>query len=52
MYPHAKETKAKNKQLGLHKTKKLPQRERNYQHNEKVAYDWENIFTNNISYKG
>lgn len=37
MIPKAK-TKSKNKQVGLHKTKKLLQNEGNHQQNEKATY--------------
>ena len=50
VFPQAKETR-KNKQMGLHQTKKFLHSKGNHQQNEKTTTEWENIFTD-TSVKG
>ena len=47
-----KGNKSKNKQMGLHQTKKLLYSAGNHQQNEKATYWMEKIFSNDISDKG
>ena len=47
-----KGNKSKNKQIGLHQTKKLLHSEGNYQQNKKLPIEWEKIFANGIADKG
>ena len=49
--PQARETKEKNKQMGLHETKKYLHRKGNHQQNKRQPTEWENIFTD-MSDKG
>ena len=50
--PWAKETKEKNKQMGIHQTKKFLHSKRNNQQNERQPTEQEKIFANDTSHKG
>jgi len=50
--PPGKESKSKNKQLGLHQTKKLLHSKGNHQQTKRQPTVWEKIFTNDTSSKG
>ena len=42
--PQTRETKEKNKRMGLHQTKKFLHSKINYQQNKKQPTEWENTF--------
>ena len=44
--------KSKNKQVGLHQTKKLLYIKGNNQQNERQPMEWEKIFANHVSDQG
>ena len=46
IFPQARETKEKYKQIRLHQTKKFLHSKGNHQQNKKTTAEWENIFTN------